>query len=225
MVDILYSVISLMIFIFMSILYVYSLKSIKNDKQRKRLRRLFGANALFCAIDTMWGLAAAGLVENAIAFNMLSMIFFIVTSFTIYTWVITSLIYLNCRLDRFRAISLVSPVIMQILIVIVNPVYHFVYQIDPKNWHYIAGNGQTLLFAINIMHLFIIVHAAARKISINQDKFIRGRYVTVIVYTVVLAVFCLLQNFFPKAPFIAMGCMIAAAIIFTKNIVLEEKKF
>jgi len=224
MVDILYSVISLMIFIFMSILYAYSLKSIKNEKQRKRQRRLFGANAVFCAIDTMWGLAAAGMVKNAVAFNMLSMMFFIVTSFTIYTWVITSLIYLNCRLDRFRKVSLVTPVILQILIVIFNPIYHFVYQIDPKNWHYIAGKGQTVLFVINIMHLFIIVHAAARKISISQDKFIKGRYITVIVYTLVLAAFCLFQNVFPKAPFFAMGCMIAATIIFTKNIVLDEKK-
>lgn len=224
MVDILYSVIAFTAVIIMAVLFAYAYNSAKNEKQLKQRKYLFIANVIFGLVDFWWGLTATGIIRLAKIYNGFTIAYFVFSTIVIFEWTLFSFVYMNVRLTRTRRIFLNIPIGFVVALVLLNPAYHLVFKIDPTGWNYISSNGQMVVTVIQIIYLLSIIHAAARKISINNDKYIKGRYASVIAYTVILIFACGLQFLFANMPFMVLGCMIAVAIVYARNIVSDDKR-
>lgn len=224
MVDILYAVIAFFTAIVMAILYFYTNRLLKESDWKRQIKQLFMANVLLSLVDTVWGSVGAGLPQNYYAYNVVTIAYFIMSAIVMYMWVVSSLKYIKCRFTSLRKVLLIAPLALEIVLVLLNPFTHMVFSIDTVEWKYVGAYGQVLFFVFNVMYLLLIMHATARKMYICKDRFVMGRYKVVILYTFVLVFTCLTQNVFERVPFASMGCLIAAAILFMRNIVVDEKQ-
>ena len=200
---------------------------ILNPRNSKRLSQVQKAYksflncvTLYYITDAIWEAFYA--LDYHILIYLDTEIYFIVVALTVLLWTQYAITYLNEK-TSFTAFLRASGwifVFLQILILIINIFKPIAF------WFDAGGVYQTgIARKINFLFQFIMFITAAIHIFIktkNNDKKLKHRYYVTGIFSLVMAIFVVLQSLFPLLPFYAVGYMFGTCLIHT--FVLNDEK-
>lgn len=216
-----YSLINIVSSLIFSFYFVYSLNL---KAQRTNLNKIYKLiliiTILFSFFDAIWGFFDCGLFVNKKVFFIITTSIFFTVSCISFFWILYAVTYLEkIRFKRFYVVLGFFCVLLQFSLIIANIFTPFLFYISNSN-EYCIGNSRLSFFILQFLP-YMLFFVLCIYYAIKEAKTHLWQYIVVILF-ILSPSFCgILQEKFPKAPFLTVGYLIAISV--THVFVISQK--
>ena len=188
--------------------------------------RVFVASvALYFLVDLLWGVFEEN--KLAIALYVDTSIYFIIMGFTILAWTRYIIQFLEGK-GVFQKIAMYIGNIFfltEVILIIVNIFTPILFTVDRETCVYTAYKARNIMLYIKILIYFLLlIYTGVNAFLAKGSK--RRRYMTVTLYSIVMAVSIIIQIYYPYLPLYSIGCIIGSVLLnsFVISDIKEEYK-
>lgn len=184
------------------------------------------ASFIYCVMDMLWGLCYYHVINNGTALFVCSTVFFIVSVFTLMSWLYFVLKYVKCKkqcltvfLGLYGAIA-----VAQIALVIYNIFDHVIFSV--VNGEYVRGTFRSIAFIFNFGAYVIMVLCMLVAIFRNGFRYkeFKGKFGAVLIASAVPLSLDLLQYKYPEAPFGSMGISLSCLTLYIYAVSVDRER-
>lgn len=194
------------------------------DKASRTYDVTMACSVIFCAVDCLWGLCAAGIiVSNERLFTLLSFFFHFFACVVSYMWYRYIVAYLEFDMPMWLQVIVTLPVAAAMAVLFSNHYLHQVFYID-ENTVYQPGPLRYGLFALEVFYLVLGIFRTLIRLFTVKDKFKRARFNMVLTFLSVYIAFLAIQYLFSNAPAFTAGVMVSSLVIFVGNIAMDREQ-
>lgn len=184
------------------------------------------ASFIYCLQDMFWGLCYSCVINNETALFVCSSVFFIVSVYTLMSWLYFVLKYVKCKkqcltvfLGLYGAIA-----VAQTALVIYNIFDHVMFSV--VNGEYVRGTFRSIAFISHYGAYFIMV--LCMLVAIFRDglryKEFKGKFGAVFIASAVPLTLGLLQYKYPEAPFDSMGISLSCLTLYIYAVSVDRER-
>lgn len=184
------------------------------------------ASFIYCLQDMFWGLCYSRVINNETALFVCSSVFFIVSVYTLMSWLYFVLKYVKCKkqcltvfLGLYGAIA-----VAQTALVIYNIFDHVMFSV--VNGEYVRGTFRSIAFISHYGAYFIMV--LCMLVAIFRDglryKEFKGKFGAVFIASAVPLTLGLLQYKYPEAPFDSMGISLSCLTLYIYAVSVDRER-
>lgn len=184
------------------------------------------ASFIYCLQDMFWGLCYSRVINNETALFVCSSVFFIVSVYTLMSWLYFVLKYVKCKkqcltvfLGLYGAIA-----VAQTALVIYNIFDHVMFSV--VNGEYVRGTFRSIAFISHYGTYFIMV--LCMLVAIFRDglryKEFKGKFGAVFIASAVPLTLGLLQYKYPEAPFDSMGISLSCLTLYIYAVSVDRER-
>ena len=184
------------------------------------------ASFIYCLQDMFWGLCYSRVINNETALFVCSSVFFIVSVYTLMSWLYFVLKYVKCKkqcltvfLGLYGAIA-----VAQTALVIYNIFDHVMFSV--VNGEYVRGTFRSIAFISHYGAYFIMV--LCMLVAIFRDglryKEFKGKFGAVFIASAVPLTLGLLQYKNPEAPFDSMGISLSCLTLYIYAVSVDRER-
>ena len=217
--DILYALIAIICAIMLEILLNRTLRLRSEDNSDKAFIALLVVAFAFCIVDAFWGLCDSRTLRLADGlFSVLTFLIYFLGAAVAFCWVMYVEIYLGGKLVIPAVFGSVL-VVANLILLIVNFFTASVYSI--KDGLYEPGPLRTAAMVMwMVMYAYSAVRMIIKFVGLKGD-YGRKRCLALASCSVIPVILIVFKIIYPLAPFVAIGVMMMAVIIFIFNISSE----
>lgn len=184
------------------------------------------ASFIYCVLDMLWGLCYYHVINNGTVLFVCSTVFFIVSVFTLMSWLYFVLKYVKCKkqcltvfLGLYGAIA-----VAQIALVIYNIFDHVIFSV--VNGEYVRGTFRSIAFIFNFGAYVIMVLCMLVAIFRNGFRYkeFKGKFGAVLIASAVPLSLDLLQYKYPEAPFGSMGISLSCLTLYIYAVSVDRER-
>lgn len=184
------------------------------------------ASFIYCLQDMFWGLCYSRVINNETALFVCSSVFFIVSVYTLMSWLYFVLKYVKCKkqcltvfLGLYGAIA-----VAQTALVIYNIFDHVMFSV--VNGEYVRGTFRSIAFISHYGAYFIMV--LCMLVAIFRDglryKEFKGKFGAVFIASAIPLTLGLLQYKYPEAPFDSMGISLSCLTLYIYAVSVDRER-
>ena len=217
--DILYALIAIICAIMLEILLNRTLRLKSEDNSDKAFIALLVVAFAFCIVDAFWGLCDSGTLKLSDGiFSALTFLIYFLGAAVAFCWVLYVEIYLGGRII-IPAVFGGILVLANLVLLIVNLFNNSLYRVE--NSLYEPGPLRTAAMVLwTVMYTYSAVRMIIKFIGLKGD-YGRKRCLALASCSVIPIILIIFKIIYPLAPFVAIGVMMMAVIIFIFNISSE----
>lgn len=184
------------------------------------------ASFIYCLQDMFWGLCYSHVINNETALFVCSSVFFIVSVYTLMSWLYFVLKYVKCKkqcltvfLGLYGAIA-----VAQTALVIYNIFDHVMFSV--VNGEYVRGTFRSIAFISHYGAYFIMVLCMLVAIFRNGFRYkdFKGKFGAVFIASAVPLTLGLLQYKYPEAPFDSMGISLSCLTLYIYAVSVDRER-
>ena len=184
------------------------------------------ASFIYCLQDMFWGLCCYHVINNGTVLFVCSTVFFIVSVFTLMSWLYFVLKYVKCKkqcltvfLGLYGAIA-----VAQIALVIYNIFDHVMFSV--VNGEYVRGPFRSIAFIFHFGAYVIMVLCMLVAIFRNGFRYkeFKGKFGAVFIASAVPLFLGLLQYKYPEAPFDSMGISLSCLTLYIYAVSVDRER-
>ena len=174
------------------------------------------ASFIYCLQDMFWGLCYSRVINKETALFVCSSVFFIVSVYTLMSWLYFVLKYVKCKKQCLTVfLGLYGTIaVAQTALVIYNIFDHVMFSV--VNGEYVRGTFRSIAFISHYGAYFIMV--LCMLVAIFRDglryKEFKGKFGAVFIASAVPLTLGLLQYKYPEAPFDSMGISLSCLTLY-----------
>ena len=178
-------------------------------------RRIFTWVFLFCLMDGVWGLFAAHVIRSDAALYIISYVFHFFSISSCTMWVAYFLSRMEVKIARTRMYLNISMVLsfIQYAMLVVNMFNGFMFYVG-ENGYYHYTPYRSVLFYIQIAQYAAIAVTALIYMRRVEDENSKRKVTAIFAAGLAPVFFEILQKFFAKAPFSALGFTISCLVLY-----------
>lgn len=184
------------------------------------------ASFIYCLLDMLWGLCYSHVINNETALFVCSSVFFIVSVFTLMSWLYFVLKYVKCKkqcltvfLGLYGAIA-----VAQTALVIYNIFDNVMFSV--VNGEYVRGTFGSIAFISHFGVYVIMVLCMLVAIFRNGFRYkeFKGKFGAVFIASAVPLFLGLLQYKYPEAPFDSMGISLSCLTLYIYAVSVDRER-
>ncbi len=184
------------------------------------------ASFIYCVLDMLWGLCCSHVINNGTALFVCSTVFFIVSIFTLMSWLYFVLKYVKCKKQCLTVFLGLYGAIAgaQIALVIYNIFDHVMFSV--VNGEYVRGTFRPIAFIFHFGAYVIMVLCMLVAIFRNGFRYkeFKGKFVAVFIASAVPLLLGLLQYKYPEAPFDSMGISLSCLTLYIYAVSVDRER-
>ena len=184
------------------------------------------ASFIYCLLDMLWGLCYSHVINSETALFVCSSVFFIVSVFTLMSWLYFVLKYVKCKkqcltvfLGLYGAIA-----VAQTALVIYNIFDNVMFSV--VNGEYVRGTFGPIAFISHFGVYVIMVLCMLVAIFRNGFRYkeFKGKFGAVFIASAVPLFLGLLQYKYPEAPFDSMGISLSCLTLYIYAVSVDRER-
>ena len=190
----------------------------------KAYRVFIASVALYFLSDFLWGVFE----ENKLPIPLYidTSLYFLLMGFSILAWMRYTIKYLEGSNKWYERIALYagnSFFLAEIILIIINIFTPVLFSIDLETCQYYTYKARNIMLYVQfLMYFLLIVYSAVFALR-SRDSF-RRRYITIVLYSIVMGSSITAQIYMPYLPVYSIGCIIGSVLLssFVINDIKEE---
>ena len=190
----------------------------------KAYRVFIASVALYFLSDLLWGVFE----ENKLPIPLYidTSLYFLLMGFSILAWMRYTIKYLEGSNKWYERIALYagnSFFLAEIILIIINIFTPVLFSVDLETCQYYTYKARNIMLYVQfLMYFLLIVYSAVFALR-SRDSF-RRRYITIVLYSIVMGSFITAQIYMPYLPVYSIGCIIGSVLLssFVINDIKEE---
>ena len=190
----------------------------------KAYRVFIASVALYFLSDLLWGVFE----ENKLPIPLYidTSLYFLLMGFSILAWMRYTIKYLEGSNKWYERIALYagnSFFLAEIILIIINIFTPVLFSVDLETCQYYTYKARNIMLYVQfLMYFLLIVYSAVFALR-SRDSF-RRRYITIVLYSIVMGSSISAQIYMPYLPVYSIGCIIGSVLLssFVINDIKEE---
>lgn len=195
----------------------------RNDgrvKVRKKYRSFLFAIMIYYVADSLWGLLLEmGLISLTYVDTVL---FFLSMGLSVFMWLNYIAVFLNMNEFWTRVLKVIAWLVLgsETVALIVNFFVPVMFYFN-ENGEYVASAARYFILIVQLV-LFALIAIDTFVVAAKLKERKRRHFIAIGLSGMIMALFILLQAFFPMMPFYSVGCLLATTIIHS-FVVVDER--
>lgn len=195
----------------------------RNDgsvKVRKKYRSFLFAIMFYYVADSLWGLL---LEMGLISLTYVDTVFFFLSmGLSVFMWLNYIAVFLNMNEFWTRVLKVIAWLVLgsETVALIVNFFVPVMFYFN-ENGEYVASVARYFILIVQLV-LFALIAIDTFVVAAKLKERKRRHFIAIGLSGMIMALFILLQAFFPMMPFYSVGCLLATTIIHS-FVVVDER--
>ena len=184
------------------------------------------ASLIYCLLDMLWGLCYSHVINNETALFVCSSVFFIVSVFTLMSWLYFVLKYVKCKKQCLTVFLVLygAIAVAQTALVIYNIFDNVMFSV--VNGEYVRGTFGSIAFISHFGVYVIMVLCMLVAIFRNGFRYkeFKGKFGAVFIASAVPLFLGLPQYKYPEAPFDSMGISLSCLTLYIYAVSVDRER-
>lgn len=180
---------------------------------------------LYFLVDFLWGIFEES--KLALALYIDTSLYFILMGFTILAWTRYIIMFLDGK-GLFQKITMYIGNIFflaEVVLIFVNIFTPILFTVDQETCVYTSYKARNIMLYVQILiYILLLIYTGVNAIMAKGSK--RRRYMTITLYSIVMATSIIIQIYYPYLPLYSIGCVIGSVLLnsFVISDIKEEYK-
>ncbi len=218
-----FAILALIILLVTNFNIIFSTKGIKYISALKELKVLIAIVSLFYISDALWGIF--DYFHQLLTLEIVTFIYFALVAATLLCWLYYVARYLKKKTIFNNVLKTIGWVIFgsSIISIIVNVFFPIIYTFEGTS--YVALPGRFIFFGVQLDVFLISSIYAFVEFFRKKYSSIKSRYLTIVLFGLLMAGAIVLQMFFPLQPFYSLGLLVSFILLHSFVISIERAQY
>ena len=167
---------------------------------------------LYFVVDFLWGIFEEHKLATALYID--TTIYFIVMGFTILAWTRYVVKYLEGRKWFENTMLVIGNLffLAEIVLLIVNIFTPILFTVDPETCVYKSYKARNIMLYVQILVYFLLT-VYSLVFAFMKHNSLRRRYITISLFSIVMASSIIVQIYHPELPLYSIGCIVGSTLL------------